>query len=405
MIFLKYTLETIICVIQATTAFVFVCPFKKKTKNYICFYISTMLLYFSLSVLSTTDIFAARLTALMEEALIIPILITIFIYGNMWRNWFVAIVAAQICSVIYYIVAEFLLPPGNAMALLLRHRQGEASIAQFLIALGITLAIETPIILVMRKVVKKEYYGSGKIYKVIILCIYIITVASYSRYMDGLSQSLGENYENLINLFFLLHRILLLVVGIAIYNMVMKRRIKREIGLLNQSLEQIHTHYERVAKEIACGAEIRKQLGKYADLISSAKQQNACLSSYEEQLDEMVKSFSYIPLTGYLEADVLLADFHDRCKAADILFTLNYEPCLDLKNQCYMLAYLEHVLKWAFSECGKSDGKRWISLDFRNHGGVYIQLECCKNEAEQYYYENKRNIIGKRDLRNEKKAA
>lgn len=353
-----------------------------KTKRMEIFkaFISVFILYAILLYCDSSDIYFVKLilASVFEMGILFFLLIAFTKSKNLMVDALIYTVMVWICNIFWYVFC--LIAPEF---MIVASFDGYSS-DNFLLQISggvIVLIITYFVMLLYKKFVagRLEFFYSNKLFAFVFPVIMIVNEV---RYM--LKLKFSENYMAFIIFLTILLWTMVIVLMVYLYNLLKKRRIKRENREAALILDNIYANYEEMVKENNELKNIKHDLNKQLDFIkelSATEDDGAARQYLLELVSEKLGSLT-IPVSGNIDIDTILAMFQRKASKLSICFEEVIEPNCDMKLEAIeLIGLLTVLLDDAFFKCTKDVSKPWIRISIRARGkNTMIKLEYSRHK-------------------------
>ncbi len=247
---------------------------------------------------------------------------------------------------------------------------------------GVALLIITYVLILIYKRFASgglEIFYSNKIFVAIYPIILVINAVRFS-----LRLRFANNYKLAIAFFSIILWILMFVFLIYLYNLLEKRRIKKENREAALVLDNIFSNYEEMVNENNELKNLKHDLNRQLDFIKelSATENEGAAREYLLSLITDKAGSLVIPASGNIDIDTILAMFQKKAADKSICFEEVIEPYCDIKlDTLETVGLLTVIMDDAFSKCEMTGGNPWIRISIRTRGkNTMIKLEYSKHK-------------------------
>lgn len=370
-------------VLECVSALI-VFPFKRKPIHILDYFLSALLLYFTVFVAKSQGVFGSTI-AIILELYGGMLLLAIYFGGSLWKNVIANHLTLMVSNVLG--IGGFLLISGKRSIVAGVVTGGKTDLQDgmlFVLMLGIA-TIATSLLarkLARPKVIPKREY----IYKYCALLILGMQTCMYTGSRVFIARVAEQSKAPTVATimfwgYWVVLQVLLVNLIAFFYSRMEIRRLQREKRKLDEIVADRYEHYRQVADENRELLTIRNSLTTH----SPAESGTGLQTRVEEEL-------ALVPLSGNLTVDSILFQYYKQTVEEQVLFDAVIEPMPKLGIQEDELGtILDCVLQIGLCHCVREDVARWLSVSLRTRNGMLI-IKLEGKRAERDSYENYRRF-------------
>jgi len=257
----------------------------------------------------------------------------------------------------------------------------------------VTVAVAIGIALILGKLLVKIKYDT-KIFNIFgfigMICYFVFEISVLAGDIT-LALNTGIIYRYLLMVLFW---ILFLVLMYIINDYFTKRKLRREIEVLNEEKARQFEYYNLVKSYNEEIRKIRHDMKGHLSAISTLVEEDEYdrTKDYISKLNENFEKIKRVNITGNVTADTVICDIMEKCESKNIKFTpKGFLPEKTGIDDVSLTCIITNILNNAYEAClrmGES-AEKFINLDIRIAGGcVVLKCENSKNAREKISTEN-----------------
>ena len=353
--------------------------FKKKTgPEFFKASVSVIFLYVILLLCNTSGTYFVEffLTMIIEMGILFYLLMVFTKSRGIMTDAFIYTVAVWICNIFWY-AFSFLNNDFMKAASYDDYSLDDFWLQAFC---GVGLLIITYVLILIYKRFASgglEFFYSNKLFTVVYPIILIINAVRFSFKLR-----FAKNYIIAVIFFTIILWTAIIILLMYSYNLLEKRRIKKENREASLILDNIFSGYEEMVNENNELKDLKHDLNRQLDFINelSKSEDGGVTREYLHNLVTEKAGSLFIPASGNIDIDTILAIFQKRASEMSICFEEVIEPYCDIKlDTLEMVGLLTVIMDDAFSKCKKTDNNPWIRISIRTRGkNTMIKLEYSK---------------------------